>query len=90
MSAIRTFTVSLTIPDNEAFTAFETLARLGIPVGRVARAVGAGERSVERGRLDQDGRRGTSRRGGLRNRRDLGFAHRRFAARAGKSAVPPP
>jgi hypothetical protein len=38
VSAIRTFTVSLTIPDNEAFTAFETLARLGIPVGRVARA----------------------------------------------------
>jgi hypothetical protein len=38
VSAVRTFAVSLTIPDNEAFTAFETLARLGIPVGRVVRA----------------------------------------------------
>lgn len=34
----RTFAVSLTIPDNEAFTAFETLARLGIRVARVVRA----------------------------------------------------
>lgn len=32
------FAVTLTIPDNEAFTAFETLARLGIPVARIARA----------------------------------------------------
>ena len=38
MSATRTFAVSLTIPDNEAFTAYETLGRLGIPVARVARA----------------------------------------------------
>lgn len=38
MSATRTFAVSLTIPDNEAFTALETLGRLGIPVGRVVRA----------------------------------------------------
>jgi hypothetical protein len=34
----RAFAVALTIPDNEAFTALETLARLGIPVGRVVRA----------------------------------------------------
>jgi hypothetical protein len=33
-----TFAVSLTIPDNEAFTAYETLARLGLPVARVTRA----------------------------------------------------
>ena len=33
----RTFAVTLTIPDNEAFTAFETLGRLGIPVARVVR-----------------------------------------------------
>jgi hypothetical protein len=38
MSAVRTFAVTLTIPDNEAFTAFETLGRLGIPVARVVRA----------------------------------------------------
>ena len=38
MSATRTFAVSLTIPDNEAFTALETLGRLGIPAARVARA----------------------------------------------------
>ena len=38
MSAMRTFAVSLTIPDNEAFTALETLDRLGIPVARVVRA----------------------------------------------------
>jgi hypothetical protein len=34
----RTFAVSLTIPDNEAFTAFETLGRLGIGAARVQRA----------------------------------------------------
>ena len=34
----KTFAVTLTIPDNEAFTAFETLGRLGMTVGRVARA----------------------------------------------------
>lgn len=34
----RTFAVSLTIPDNEAFTAFETLGRLGVPVARVVRS----------------------------------------------------
>jgi hypothetical protein len=34
----RTFAVSLTIPDNEAFTALETLGRLGIDVSRVVRA----------------------------------------------------
>ncbi len=38
MSATRTFAVSLTIPDNEAFTALETLDHLGIPVARVIRA----------------------------------------------------
>lgn len=38
MSATRTFAVTLTIPDNEAFTALETLGRLGIPVARVVRA----------------------------------------------------
>ena len=38
MRATRTFAVSLTIPDNEAFTALETLGRLGVPVGRVVRA----------------------------------------------------
>ncbi len=38
MSATRTFAVSLTIPDNEAFTALETLDRLGVPVARVVRA----------------------------------------------------
>jgi hypothetical protein len=36
--ATRTFDVTLTIPDNEAFTAFETLSRLGIAVARVVRA----------------------------------------------------
>jgi len=35
---VRTFAVTLTIPDNEAFTAFETLSRLGIAVTRVVRA----------------------------------------------------
>ena len=34
----RAFAVSLFIPDNEAFTAYETLARLGIPVARVQRS----------------------------------------------------
>jgi hypothetical protein len=34
----RTFAVTLTIPDNEAFTALETLARLGVPVARVVRS----------------------------------------------------
>ncbi len=38
MSATRTFAVTLTIPDNEAFTALETLDRLGLPVARVVRA----------------------------------------------------
>jgi phosphoribosylformylglycinamidine (FGAM) synthase PurS component len=34
----RTYAVSLTIPDNEAFTALETLGRLGVPVAGVRRA----------------------------------------------------
>jgi hypothetical protein len=34
----RTYAVSLTIPDNEAFTAFETLGRLDVPVAAVRRA----------------------------------------------------
>ena len=34
----RTFAITLTIPDNEAFTAYETLGRLGIQVARVVRA----------------------------------------------------
>lgn len=34
----RTFAISLTIPDNEAFTAYETLGRLGIDASRVQRA----------------------------------------------------
>ena len=34
----RTFAVSLTIPDNEAFTALEALGRLGIDTSRVVRA----------------------------------------------------
>jgi hypothetical protein len=34
----RTFAVSLTIPDNEAFTAFETLGRLGVSAARVVRS----------------------------------------------------
>ena len=38
MSSTRTFAVTLTIPDNEAFTALETLDRLGVPVARVVRA----------------------------------------------------
>ena len=38
MSGTRTFAVTLTIPDNEAFTAYETLSRLGIAVARVVRA----------------------------------------------------
>jgi len=38
MSAQRTFAVTLTIPDNEAFTVYETLGRLGIDVARVVRA----------------------------------------------------
>jgi hypothetical protein len=33
-----TVAVSLTIPDNEAFTALETLRRMGLPVGAVERA----------------------------------------------------
>jgi hypothetical protein len=37
-SSTRTFAITLTIPDNEAFTAYETLGRLGIPVARVVRA----------------------------------------------------
>jgi hypothetical protein len=36
--ATRTFAVTLTIPDNEAFTAYETLSRLGIGVARVVRS----------------------------------------------------
>ena len=42
MSAVRTFAVHLTIPDNEAFTALETLARLGVPVDRVGLYVPGG------------------------------------------------
>lgn len=38
MSTTRTFAVTLTIPDNEAFTAYETLGRLGIAAARVIRA----------------------------------------------------
>ncbi len=38
MSETRTFAVSLTIADNEAFTALETLGRLGAPVARIERA----------------------------------------------------
>jgi len=34
----RAFAVSLIIPDNAAFTAYETLARLGIPAARVVRS----------------------------------------------------
>ena len=34
----RAYVVTLTIPDNEAFTALTTLARMGIPVGEVRRA----------------------------------------------------
>jgi hypothetical protein len=38
MRSTRTFAITLTIPDNEAFTAYETLGRLGIPVARIVRA----------------------------------------------------
>jgi hypothetical protein len=38
VSGTRAFAVTLTIPDNEAFTAYETLSRLGIAVARVVRA----------------------------------------------------
>ncbi|MDB5073344.1 MAG: hypothetical protein JWM87_4455 [Candidatus Eremiobacteraeota bacterium] len=38
MSSTRTFAVTLTIPDNEAFTAYETLGRLGVQAARVVRA----------------------------------------------------
>jgi phosphoribosylformylglycinamidine (FGAM) synthase PurS component len=38
VSTTRTFAISLTIPDNEAFTAYETLDGLGIPVTRVVRS----------------------------------------------------
>jgi hypothetical protein len=34
----RVFAVSLIIPDNEAFTAYETLARLGVPAAHVVRS----------------------------------------------------
>ncbi len=34
----KTFAVGLTIPDNEAFTAYETLRRIGLPIGGVRRA----------------------------------------------------
>ena len=36
--ATRTYVVSLTIPDNEAFTALATLARLGLPAAAVVRS----------------------------------------------------
>jgi hypothetical protein len=38
MSATRTFAISLTIPDNEAFTVYETLDGIGVPVARVVRS----------------------------------------------------
>lgn len=38
MSETRAFAVTLMIPDNEAFTAYETLSRLGIAVAGVTRA----------------------------------------------------
>lgn len=34
----RVYAIRLTIPDNEAFTAYETLARLGLDVARVQRS----------------------------------------------------
>jgi len=53
MNATRTFAVSLTIPDNEAFTAYETLCRLGVPVARVA---GEQRRVAIRRRRAREGR----------------------------------
>jgi len=38
MTVERVYVVSLTIPDNEAFTALTTLARMGLDVDRVVRA----------------------------------------------------
>ena len=38
MSAQRAYVVSLTIPDNEAYTALTTLARMGLAVDRALRA----------------------------------------------------
>ena len=38
MSTTRTFSISLSIPDNEAFTAQETLDGLGVPAARVVRS----------------------------------------------------
>ncbi|MBV8298561.1 MAG: hypothetical protein JO083_03230 [Candidatus Eremiobacteraeota bacterium] len=38
MSITRTFAISLTIPDNEAFTAHETLDGLGVSCARVVRS----------------------------------------------------
>ena len=38
MSAERAYVVSLTIPDNEAYTALTTLARIGLVVDRAVRA----------------------------------------------------
>ena len=35
---IRTFAVTLTIPDNEAFTAYEALNRLGVPAAKLLRS----------------------------------------------------
>ncbi len=38
MTVDRTYVVSLTIPDNEAYTALTTLARIGLPVESAVRA----------------------------------------------------
>jgi hypothetical protein len=38
MTSARAYVVSLTIPDNEAYTALITLARMGLPVESVVRA----------------------------------------------------
>jgi len=48
----RTFAVSLIIPDNEAFTAYETLARLGVPAARVVRKRYLAVRGRARGSRD--------------------------------------
>ena len=63
MNATRAFAVTLTIPDNEAFTALETLSRLGIDVARVVRAdiwlfdvdATAGEVDATAGEVDASG-----------------------------------
>ncbi len=92
----RSYAVSLTIPDNEAFTALATLERLGLPVARVAPL----RRLAVRGRRRRRGRSDRGRRGGRddpqpqqappgRARRDRARAGRSLDRRARRDADDP-